>query len=54
MGYDTFQVQDLIEEKGIWTNHVDLILKAKQGQYVNVLKKPEPLPNYGFQPPNYN
>jgi len=29
MGFDHFEVQDLIEEKGIWENSMDLLLAAK-------------------------
>lgn len=50
MGYDTFAVQDLIEEKGICENSVDLCTELMQKpEYVNPLKiyVPKPVPGYG-------
>jgi hypothetical protein len=55
MGFDTFDIQDLIEEKGIWENSIELILKAKQDPiYTNVLKIPRALPQYGYGGPPQN
>lgn len=40
MGLDTFQVQDIIEEKGIWQNDMNILMEAvNRGQgYFNPLK----------------
>ena len=50
MGYDTFQVQDLLEEKGICENSVDLVCELlSRPEYVNPLKlyAPKPVAGYG-------
>ena len=53
MGYDTFAVQDLIEEKGICENSVDLCTQLMGNpSYVNPLKvsgAPNVIPQYGMQ-----
>lgn len=54
MGMDTFEVQDLLNERGVWENSMDLVVEAMNNkQYVNVLKIPKQLPVYGqqLQPP---
>ena len=40
MGFDTFTVQDIIEEKGIWQNNMNIVMDAarKGPGYVNPLK----------------
>jgi hypothetical protein len=51
MGMDTFAVQDLIEEKGLFENQMDLVMTAMQSNYHNVLKIPKALPQgFAFQP----
>lgn len=50
MGYDTFAVQDLIEEKGIVANDMDLLVDLlNRPDYVNPLKLfvPKVIPQYG-------
>lgn len=45
MGFDLFEVQDLIEEKGIAENKVDLLCDLIQRKnYYNVLKVQKPKP----------
>ena len=54
MGLDTFAVQDLIEEQGICENSVNLVLdlmQQPQGSYINPLKIPRSLPQYGMMMP---
>jgi len=52
MGMDTFAVQDLIEEKGIWFNNRDILMQAMNNpSYVNPLKIPKALNNYGSGAP---
>mmetsp|Transcript_980 Transcript_980/g.1755 ORF Transcript_980/g.1755 Transcript_980/m.1755 type:complete len:222 (+) Transcript_980:1338-2003(+) len=50
MGIDTFQVQDFIEEKGLYENNVNIVLDLiNWDAYINPLfvKKVKPLPKYG-------
>ena len=49
MGFDTFQVQDLLEEKGICENSMDLVTQViNMPEYVNPLKANfQQLPGYG-------
>ena len=49
MDMDTYAVQDLINEKGIWENSLDLLITAFNMNYNNVLKIPRVLPHYGNQ-----
>lgn len=51
MGLDVFQVQDILEEKGIFEENVNLVLDASRNPaFINPLKifKPKPMPAYGF------
>ena len=47
MEMDTFAVQDLINEKGLFENSLDLLMQAMNQQYHNPLKMPKALPAYG-------
>ena len=49
MGLDTFAVQDLMEERGLYENSVNLVLDVMQKpQWVNPLKPPKMPPVYGY------
>ena len=52
MGYDTFQVQDIIEENGIYENSMDLLVTALSPGYANPLKMQMPPGFHYQQPPN--
>ena len=50
MGFDLFTVQDLIEQKGLYENNVNLVMDMmRDPAFVNPLyvPKPKPMPNYG-------
>ena len=39
MGFDTFQVQDIIEERGIWENNMEIIIDmVNKPNLINTLK----------------
>lgn len=50
MDMDTYGVQDLIQEKGIWENSMDLLIEAMNSNYVNPLRMRRQLPAYGQNP----
>lgn len=55
MGFDTFEVQDILNEKGIWENSMDLFTEAASNpNYLNVLKTVAHLPIYGQHQNPYN
>lgn len=48
MDMDTYEIQDLINEKGIFENSMDLLLQAANNpNYINPLKFAGNLPVYG-------
>jgi len=42
MGIDTFEVQDLIEEKGIWENNMEIILDMMNNKNIHNPLKMQP------------